>query len=121
MLSLLYPKPPPKSKISIPAPNIKNPSINVPVPQPEIAVVKESQALSFIEKTIETFSGWFTWLAESDQKYIVKPISSTLKNLKQNINKIFEEEEEKVEKEVIVVVHRSRNNNNKCIIVSLTM
>ena len=32
------------------APNIKSPSINVPVLQPEIAVVKESQAPSFIEK-----------------------------------------------------------------------
>ena len=95
LLSLLYPKPPPKSKISIPALNIKNASINVPVLQPEIAVVKESQAPSFIEKNIETFSGWLNWLAESGQKYIVKPISSTLKNLKENINKIFEEEEEK--------------------------
>ena len=72
LLSLLYPipitKPPPKSKISIPAPNIKNPSINVPVLQPEIAVVKESQAPSFIEKTIETFSGWLNWLVESGEK-----------------------------------------------------
>ena len=32
-------------------------------------------------------------MAESGKKYIVKPISSTLKNLKENINKIFEEKE----------------------------
>ena len=98
MLSLLYPipipKPPPKSNISIPAPNIKNPSINIPVLQPEIAVVKESQAPYFIEKTIETFAGWLNWLVESGEKYFVKPISSTLKNLKENIIKIFEEEKE---------------------------
>ena len=31
------------------------------------------------------------WLAESGKKYIVKPISSSLKNLKEKINKIFEE------------------------------
>ena len=36
-------------------------------------------------------------MAESGQKYIVKPISSTLKNLKENINKIFEEEEKEFE------------------------
>ena len=31
------------------------------------------------------------WLAESGQKYIVKPILSSLKNLKEKINKIFED------------------------------
>ena len=44
--------------------NIKNPSINIPILQPEIAVVKENQAPSFIKKTVETFSGWMNWLAE---------------------------------------------------------
>ena len=82
------------SEKPIPAPrnimNIKNPSINIPILQPEIAVVKENQAQTFIEKTVETFSGWMNWLAESGKKYIVKPISSSLKNLKEKINTIFE-------------------------------
>ena len=60
------------SERPIPAPrnilNIRNPSINVPVLQPEIAVVKENQAPSVIKKTVETFSGWLNWLAESGQK-----------------------------------------------------
>ena len=34
------------------------------------------------------------WLAESGKKYIVKPISSSLKNLKEKINKIFEKKKE---------------------------
>ena len=46
------------------------------------------------------------WLAESGQKYIVKPISSTLKNLKENINKIFEEEKEFEVKEGESVLRR---------------
>ena len=71
--------------------NIRNPSINIPILQPEIAVLKENQAPSLIKKTVETFSGWMNWLAESGKKYIVKPISSSLKNLKEKINKIFEE------------------------------
>ena len=33
------------------------------------------------------------WLAESGKKYIVKPISSSLKNLKEKINKIFEKKD----------------------------
>ena len=82
------------SERPIPAPrnimNIRNPSINIPILQPDIAVVKENQAPTFIEKTVETFSGWMNWLAESGKKYIVKPISSSLKNLKEKINKIFE-------------------------------
>ena len=49
-----------------------------------------------LKKTVETFSGWMNWLAESGKKYIVKPISSSLKNLKENINKIFEEKEFKL-------------------------
>ena len=66
------PIPAPRKKFEerpIPAPrnimNIRNPKINIPILQPEIAVVKESQAPSFIEKTIETFSDWMNWLAES--------------------------------------------------------
>ena len=66
----------------IPAPrnimNIRNPSINIPILQPEIAVVKPNEALSFIEKTTETVLGWMNWLAESGKKYIVNPISKTL-------------------------------------------
>ena len=56
-----------------------------------MAVVKESQASSFIEKTIETFSDWMNWLAESG-KNIVKKIPPKLKNLKEKINAIFEKE-----------------------------
>ena len=52
--------------------NIKNPSINVPILQPENAVVKESQAPSFIEKTIETFSDSMNWLAESGKNIVKK-------------------------------------------------
>ena len=82
------PIPAPRTKKRpIPAPrillNIKNPKINVPVLKPEIAVVKEKQAPTVIKKTVETFAGWMNWLAESGQKYIVKPISSSLKNLKE--------------------------------------
>ena len=84
------------SERPIPAPrnimNIRNPSINIPILQPDIAVVKENQAPTFIEKTVETFSGWMNWLAESGKKYIVKPITSSLKNLKEKINAIFEKE-----------------------------
>ena len=71
--------------------NITNPKINIPILQPEIAVVKESQAPFFIEKTIETFSDWMNWLAESG-KNIVKKIPPKLKNLKEKINAIFEKE-----------------------------
>ena len=79
----------------IPAPrnimNILNPSISVPILQPEKVEAKQSEAPSLIEKTVETFSGWMNCLAESGQKYIVKPIPSSLKNLKEKINKIFED------------------------------
>ena len=71
--------------------NIRNPSISVPILQPEKVEAKQSEAPSLIKKTVETFSGWRNWLAESGQKYIVKPISSSLKNLKEKINKIFED------------------------------
>ena len=85
------------SEKPIPAPrnimNIRNPSINIPILQPDIAVVKENQAPTFIEKTAETVLGWMNWLVESGKKYIVKPISSSLKNLKEKINKIFEKKE----------------------------
>ena len=78
----------------IPAPrnimNIRNPSISVPILQPEKVEAKQSEAPSLIKKTVETFSGWMNWLAESGKKYIVKPISSSLKNVKEKINKIFE-------------------------------
>ena len=89
------PIPAPRKKRPIPAPrvilNIKNPEINVPVLQPEIAVVKEKEAPTVIKKTTETVLGWMNWLAESGKK-IIKPISSTLKNLKEKINAIFQKE-----------------------------
>ena len=78
----------------IPAPrilvNIKNPEINVPVLQPEIAVVKEKEAPTVIKKTTETVLRWMDWLKESGKK-IIKPVSDALKNLKEKINAIFEE------------------------------
>ena len=90
------PIPGPRKKRPIPAPrvilNIKNPEINVPVLQPEIAVVKEKEAPTVIKKTTETVLGWMNWLKESGKKYIVKPISSALKNLKEKINAIFQKE-----------------------------
>ena len=89
-----------KSDISerpIPAPrillNIKNPEINVPVLQPEIAIVKEKEAPTVIKKTTETVLGWMDWLKESGKK-IIKPVSDFLKNLKEKINAIFEKENE---------------------------
>ena len=82
------------SKRPIPAPrnllNIKNPEINVPVLKPEIVVVKGKQAPTVIKKTTETVLGWMNWLAESGKK-IIKPVSATLKNLKEKINAIFQE------------------------------
>ena len=60
------------SKRPIPAPrillNIKNPEINVPVLQPEIAVVEEKKAPTVIKKTVATFSEWMDWLVESGKK-----------------------------------------------------
>ena len=44
--------------------NIRNPEINVPILKPEIAVVKEKQAPTFIEKSIQTFSDWMNRLDE---------------------------------------------------------
>ena len=86
------------SKKPIPAPrnitNIRDPEINIPIIQPDNAVVKENQAPTFIEKTVETFSGWMNWLAESGKKYIVKPLTSSLTNLKEKITAIFEKEKE---------------------------
>ena len=80
----------------IPAPrnimNIKNPEINVPILKPEIVAASEKQAPTFIEKTVETFSDWMNWLAESGKKF-VKPISKKLQNLKDQITKIFEKNE----------------------------
>ena len=73
--------------------NIKNPEINVPVLQPEIAVVKEKETPTVIKKTTETILGWMDWLKESGKK-ITRPISSALKNLKEKINAIFEKENE---------------------------
>ena len=82
------------SEKPIPAPknimNIKNPEINVPGLKPEIAVVKEKEAPTVIKKTTETVLGWMDWLAESGKKYIVKPVSVALQNLKKKINAIFE-------------------------------
>ena len=71
--------------------NIRNPEINIPILQPEIVEAKQSEAPSLIKKTVETFSGWMNWLAESGKKLFVKPVSSALKNLKEKINKIFED------------------------------
>ena len=70
--------------------DIQNPEINIPVLQPKKVKVKKDKIPSFIEKTVETFSGWLNWLAESGKKYIPKPTTSKLKNLKEKINKIFE-------------------------------
>ena len=110
MLSLLRPIPAPRRPIPtprrpiptpkrpIPAPrkimNIRNPEINIPILIPETVKVKPNIVKRVVKKTVETFSGWLNWLAESG-KNIVKPISS-LKNLKEKINKIFEEKKEKV-------------------------
>ena len=71
--------------------NIRNPEINIPILQPESVEAKQSEAPSLIKKTVETFSGWMNWLAESGKKLFVKPVSSALKNLKEKINKIFED------------------------------
>ena len=82
----------------IPAPrnilNIQNPEINVPILQPKIATAEEKQSSSFIEETVETVSSWMDWLAKSGEKYIIKPITSSLKNLKEKINVLFEKEKE---------------------------
>ena len=83
------PIPAPRMKRPIPAP--RNPEINVPVLQPEIAVVKEKEAPTVIKKTTETVLGWMDWLKESGKK-IIKPVSDALKNLKEKINAIFEKE-----------------------------
>ena len=87
------PIPAPRKKRPSPAPrvilNIKNPEINVPVLKPEIVVVKKNQESTAINKTVETFSEWMDWLVESGKKYIVKPISVKLQNLKNKINAIF--------------------------------
>ena len=65
-------KPIPAPRKPIPAPrmilNIKNPEINVPVLQPEIAVVKEKEAPTVIQKTTETVLEWMDWLKESGKK-----------------------------------------------------
>ena len=49
--------------------DIENPEINIPVLQPKKVKVKEDKIPSFIEKTVETFSGWLNWLAESGKIY----------------------------------------------------
>ena len=76
--------------------NIKNPEINVPILIPETVKVKPNIVKRVVQKTVETFSGWMNWLVESGKTYIAKPISSSLKNLKEKINKIFEEKDFKV-------------------------
>ena len=63
--------------------NIRNPEINVPILVPETVEVKPNIVKRVAKITVETFSGWMNWLAESGQKYIVKPISSSLKNRKE--------------------------------------
>ena len=90
---LSKPIPAPRKR-PIPAPrvilNIKNPEINVPVLKPEIVVVKEKEAPTVIKKPTETVWGWMNWLKESGKKFIIKPVSVALKNLKEKINAIFE-------------------------------
>ena len=71
--------------------NIRNPEINIPILISETVKVKPNIVKRVVKKTFETFSGWMNWLAESG-KNIVKQISSSLKNLKEKINKIFEKE-----------------------------
>ena len=94
-MSTEKPIPAPRKKRPIPARrillNIKSPEINVPVLQPEIAVVKEKEAPTVIKKTTETVLEWMDWLKESGKK-IIKPVSDTLKNLKEKINAIFQKE-----------------------------
>ena len=83
------------SKKPIPAPrnilDIKNPEINIPILKPEKVKVNASEAPSIIQNTVETFSGWLKWLKESGKKYVIKPVSEKLKNLKEKINAIFQE------------------------------
>ena len=96
LLSLLRPIPAPRRPIPTPRKimNIRNPEINIPILIPETVKVKPNIVKRVAKKTVETFTGWMSWLAESGQKYIVKPISSSLKNLKEKINAIFEKEKE---------------------------
>ena len=69
----------------------KNPKIEVPILQPQMVKVNASEAPSIIQNTFETFSGWLKWLADSGKKYVIKPVSEKLKNLKEKINAIFQE------------------------------
>ena len=82
------------SEKPIPAPrnilDIKNPEINIPILKPEKVKVKKDKAPSIIQNTVETFSGWLKWLADSGKEYVIKPVSEKLKNLKDKINKLFE-------------------------------
>ena len=81
------------SEKPIPAPrnilDIKNPEINIPILKPEKVKVKKDKAPSIIQNTVETFSGWLKWLADSGKEYVIKPVSEKLKNLKDKINKLF--------------------------------
>ena len=72
----------------------KSHPISAPIFQPEIM---EKVTPSFIEKTVKTFSGWMNWLAESGQKYIIKPITSTLKNIKKKSTKYLKKKKKKKE------------------------
>ena len=61
----------------IPAPrnilNTPNPEINVPILVPEIAKVMPNIVKRVVDKTVDTFSGWMNWLAESGQN-LIKPV-----------------------------------------------
>ena len=85
LLSLLRLIPTPKNIM-----NVKNPEINVPILIPETVKVQPNIVKKVTQLTAETVLEWMNWLAESE-KYIAKPISSSLKNLKEKINKILEE------------------------------
>ena len=62
------------SERPIPAPrnilNIPNPEINVPILVPETVKVKPNVVKRVVDKTLDTFSGWMYWLAESGKNIV---------------------------------------------------
>ena len=62
------------SERPIPAPrnilNIPNPEINVPILVPETVKVKPNVVKRVVDKTLDTFSGWMNWLAESGKNIV---------------------------------------------------
>ena len=94
------------SEKPIPAPRIKKDFSEKPIPAPRIILenknpipilklenveVNAQEAPSIIQNSVEIVSGWLKWLAESGKKYIINPVLEKLKNLKDNVNKLFEE------------------------------